>query len=282
LNIRNNLFKIILFIIIICWVIIQLYPVVIMYMNSFKTAPELVSNPWSFPRAFTFDNWRNVWSGGRLSADEMIIGRYFFNTIIVSFASITLISIIAIITSYILTFYKFAGKKIVFGFIVAAIAIPVQALLIPIFHTLGDLGLRNNYLGIIGVYTAFWLPFTILILNANLRSIPKEIIEASRIDGCSEFRMITSVIIPLAKGAIGSLAVVNLIGIWSELLYAFTLMNRPDTRTITVGIMALQGEYVVEWPQIYAGLSIASLPIILIFLFFQKQISKAMTLGAIK
>jgi N-acetylglucosamine transport system permease protein len=280
-NMKNNLLKIILFIFIIFWVIVQVYPVIIMYLNSFKDTGEFMTNPWGFPGTFRFENWSEVWSGGRVG-DSNSLGRYFLNTTLISFCSIAVISLLAVLSGYAFTFYKFPGKKIIFALIVGAIAIPVQSLLIPIFYTLGDLGLRNNYLGIIGVYIGFWLPFTILIIRANMQSIPKEIIEASRIDGCSEFRLIWTIIVPLSKGAIASLAIVNLIGIWSELLYAFVLMNKPDTRTLTVGIMALSGEYVTDWPQIFAGLSIATLPIVLLYLIFQRQISKAMTLGAIK
>lgn len=271
----------ILYLILIIWVIIQLYPVIIMFANGLKTDAQLAQNPWGFLNKFRFENWVETWNGSQIGT-EASLGGYFLNSSIISLSTITLISIIAVYSSFAFAFYKFPGKRFVYGIIIAALAVPVQSLLIPIYNMLGQVGLRNNYIGIIGVYTTFWLPFTVIILTANLKSIPIEIIEAARIDGCSEFRLIWRIIIPLAKGAIASLAIINIIGIWSELLYAFILMNQSGSRTLTVGILAFKGEFVVLWSHLFAGLSIASLPILVFYLVFQRQISKAMTLGAIK
>jgi len=279
--VRKRILYTILFIIIICWTLIQIYPILMMFVNSIKTESELAIEPWGLPKTFSFKNWIDVWTGRRTGSD-MALGKFFINSLIVSMGSILLILIVAVNAGYAFAFFKFKGKKISYSLQIAMIAVPTQALIIPIFHMMSVLDLTNNYIGLIGVYTAFMLPFTIIIMTANFREIPFELIEVARLDGCSEFRIIWTIIIPVAKGIILSLAILSLIGIWNELLYAFLLMNRYDTKTLTVGILSLKGQYVIKWTGLFAGLSISSLPIIILYIIFQKQISKSMTLGALK
>ena len=163
-----------------------------------------------------------------------------------------------------------------------ALAIPIHATLIPVFHFLGSLGLRNNYFGLICVYTAFWLPFTITIMVAYFESFPRELEEAGRIDGCTDLGAFWHIVLPVSRGALASIAIINVVGIWSELLFAYVLMNKPEVRTLPVGIVSFRGQYEVAWNMIFAGLAIASIPTLIFFLVFQRQITKGMTMGAIK
>src|SRR5207253_6672733 len=118
---------------------------------------------------------------------------------------------------------------------------------------MGQLGLRNNNWGLIALYTAFWLPFTILVMRSYFISFPRELEEAGLLDGCSELGVFLRIVMPISRGALASLSIVNVVGIWSELLFAFVIMNKPDTKTLSAGVMAFQGEYSVQWSTIFAG-----------------------------
>ncbi len=269
----------ILYFFIIIWTIIQLYPIIFMFINGIKTESQFVNNPWFVSFPVNLSKWVEVWKGGSIGVP---IGRYFVNSLIVSIGSIIAITLTGMHCGYSLSHFRFPGKRIIYGIFLGAMAIPTHALLIPIFIMMGNLGLRNTYIGLIGVYTAFWLPFTVIVMTANFKSVPKEIIESAYIDGCSEIRVLWSIVMPLSKGIISGMAIINFIGTWSELLYTYLLMNKPQTRTLTVGLMSFKGEHITEWTQIFAGLSMASLPVIIVFLIFHRNITKGMTLGAFR
>jgi ABC-type glycerol-3-phosphate transport system permease component len=119
-------------------------------------------------------------------------------------------------------------------------------------------------------------------MRAYFESFPRELEEAARIDGCTDFGAFWRVVLPVSRGALASISIINVVGIWSELLFAYVLMNKPDVRTLPVGILSFRGEYQVAWNLIFAGLSIATMPTLLFFLVFQRQITKGMTMGAIR
>jgi raffinose/stachyose/melibiose transport system permease protein len=278
-TIKHRVPMLLLQVMLIAWGFAQLYPVFYMFMNGLKTEAAFARSSFSIPFPPDFSQWIEVWSGGRYG---LPMARYFFNSVIVTAGGVALTSIVATMAAYSVAKHNYRGKRVVESFLLATLAIPVHATLIPVFVMLGQFGLRNSQIGLIAVYTAFWLPFTAIVMRATLGSFPDELIESARIDGAGELRILAQIVVPISRGALSSLAIVNAVGMWSELLYAFILMNRPETRTLTVGLLSFRGEYLVQWTQIFAGLSIASLPIIVLYIFFQKNITKGMTIGAIK
>ncbi|NPV53722.1 MAG: carbohydrate ABC transporter permease [Firmicutes bacterium] len=184
--------------------------------------------------------------------------------------------------SYGLVRYSFPGRSLLERLTIFALAIPIHATLIPVFNFLGDMHLRNNYLGLILVYTAFWLPFTVLLLYSYFVSFPRELEEAAKIDGLSDWGVFWKIVLPISKGALSSVSIVNFVGIWSELLFGFLIMNREQMKTITVGVLSFRGQYEVEWGIMFATMAIAVLPTLLFFIIFQKRITKGMLLGIYK
>ena len=215
-------------------------------------------------------------NSGSLNTEQMITGIAAVDGCDRSRCSSSHPSISGIITS------RMMASALASASLIWALAIPIHATLIPVFHFLGSLGLRNNYFGLICVYTAFWLPFTITIMVAYFESFPRELEEAGRIDGCTDLGAFWHIVLPVSRGALASIAIINVVGIWSELLFAYVLMNKPEVRTLPVGIVSFRGQYEVAWNMIFAGLSIATIPTLLFFLVFQRQITKGMTMGAIK
>lgn len=267
------------FALLILWAAIELFPILFMFMNSLKTNAEIMSGPVNLPTALHFDNYLKAWQGGNV---KVSLGRYFLNSVITTSGTLLLLMFTGSMAAYALARYKAPGMGFANKSLVWALAIPIHATLVPVFQFLGLLNLRNNYLGLIGVYTAFWLPFTIIVMRSYFQSFPRDLEEAARMDGCSDLGAFLRVVVPVSKGALASMSIMNVVGIWSELLFAYVLMNKPDFRTLPVGILGFRGQYMVEWALIFAGLSIATIPTLLFFLLFQRQITKGMTMGAIR
>jgi raffinose/stachyose/melibiose transport system permease protein len=263
----------------IAWAVVEIFPIVFMFLQSVKTDAEIMRDIWAFPANPSFDSFARAWSGGQA---EVPIGRYFFNSVIVTSGTLILLTITGALAGYALARFQFPGEGLLRRSLLWALAIPVHATLIPVFHMMGDLRLRNNYLGLILLYTAFWLPFTITVMRSYFISFPREIEEAALLDGCSKVGAFFRVVIPISRGALAGLSIVNVVGIWSELLFSFILMNRQEMRTLSAGILAFRGQYSVEWSTTFAAFTIATLPTLLFFLFFQRQITKGMTTGAVR
>ena len=263
----------------ILWAVVELFPILFMFTQSLKTDAEIMGNIWALPSIPQFGNFARVWTGGDLGIP---IGRYFVNSVVVTSGTLVLLTLTGSLAGYALARMKFPGAGFLQRSLIWALAVPVHATLIPVFQFMGQLGLRNNNLGLIALYTAFWLPFTILVMRSYFISFTRELEEAGLLDGCSELGVFFRIVIPISRGALASLSIVNVVGIWSELLFAFVLMNKPDTKTLTAGVMSFQGQYSVEWSTIFAGFALAAIPTLLFFLIFQRQITKGMTMGAIR
>jgi raffinose/stachyose/melibiose transport system permease protein len=261
------------------WAIVQLFPIVFMFVQSIKTDAEIMRDAWALPQSPSFDSFARAWSGG---SAEVPLGRYFLNSVIITSGTLALLTVTGALAGYALARFQFPGEGLLRRSLLWALAIPVHATLIPVFHMMGFMGLRNNYIGLILLYTAFWLPFTITVMRSYFISFPRELEEAALLDGCSKLGAFFRVVIPISRGALAGLSIVNIVGIWSELLFAFILMNRQDMRTLSAGILAFRGQYSVEWSTTFAAFTIATLPTLLFFFVFQRQITKGMTTGAVR
>jgi raffinose/stachyose/melibiose transport system permease protein len=263
----------------ILWAIAELFPIIFMFVQALKTDAEVMGNPWGLPGQLRLDNFVRAWQGGQT---KVPIGLYFGNSLAVTAGTLILLTLTGSLAGYALARFEFPGEGIARRALFFALAVPVHATLIPVFHFMGRLGLRNNVIGLILLYTAFWLPFMITVMRSYFISFPREIEEAALIDGCSKFGVFWRVVLPISRGAMASLSIVNVVGIWSELLFAFILMNKQNTRTLSAGMLAFRGQYSVEWSTTFAAFTIATVPTLLFFLFFQRQITKGMTMGAIR
>jgi raffinose/stachyose/melibiose transport system permease protein len=270
-------FLILLFLVL--WAVVELFPIVFLYMTAMKSDEEIMNSVLLPPRRPTLNNFVLAWRGGNLGVP---ISRYFLNSVIVTSGTLLFLTLLGAMAGYGLSRYFFPGKDFLQKFLIFALAVPVHATLIPVFHFLGRFGLRNNYLGLIFVYTAFWLPFTILMLYSYFAGFPKELEDAAKIDGLSDLGIFFRIVAPLSKGALSSVSIVNFVGIWSELLFAFLIMNRENMKTITVGVLSFRGQYEVQWGFMFATMAIAALPTIVFFLIFQRQITKGMLLGSFR
>lgn len=260
------------------WAFIQFFPLFWVFYSSFKNNNEIISSVFALPKKFHFENYVFAW-GNSIQAS---IGVFFKNSLIVTFISLIILTVVSLLASYAIAIYKFKFKNVILIVLIGFIGIPIYSYLIPVYYFIAKIGLLNNYLGLIFPYVAFNIPFSCLLLQSFFRTLPKELIEAARIDGSGELRIFFNIIIPISKGIISSVIIIDFIAIWNEFLFSMVIMKDDPMKTLPVGIFSLVGEHQVAWGQLFAGYIIALIPAIIIYLIFSRNIVEGLTLGSIK
>ena len=270
------------YIFLILWTILQLFPLIWMLYSSLKSNPDIFSNrfaPPFLPTQIHPENYIVAWTGG---FENVTTGLYLTNSIIVSSISIIFLVFISVLAGYSIARLKPKGSNFIFYFFLIMIAIPPAALLVPIYTEIRLFGLVNQYLGLILPYIGLSLPFSIVVARSFFMSFPREFEEAAKIDGCSEVATFRWIILPLSRGILAMLAIVNFPGIWNELLFALVIMQSNSMKTLGPGLMGFVGQYVTLYNYLFAGLDIAVIPLIIFYMIFQKQIVKGVLAGSIK
>ena len=270
---------------IICWIIafalaifyliISFLPFIFMVLNSFKEKFEMLTKGvFNLPDSLNFANYTEVLTGGFV--------RYFMNSVIVLAISLTLLLFIAACASYPLARFKFKLANPIYAAIVACMSIPVHITLIPVFKMSQATGLYDSIWALIGPYIAFAVPISVFILTSFMKEIPREIEESAEIDGCGKIKMFFSMIMPLAKPGLATLAIYNGVNMWNEFSFAYTLTQSSQNRTLPLAIWEFQGQYSMNTPMIMAVLTLTLLPMIVMYIIFQDKLVKGMTAGAVK
>ncbi|RYE10107.1 MAG: carbohydrate ABC transporter permease [Hyphomicrobiales bacterium] len=264
------------------WLVVQVYPIIFLFNTSLKSDPEILSAPFSFPFPPQFSNYVAVIDGGRTNQSILV---YLFNSVVVTVGTLALLLLVSSLAGYALARGKFPGSAAAQQFFLLALAVPVHVLLIPIYFFFGELGLRNNLLGLILLYATLGLPFTTILMRSYFLSFPRELEEAARIDGCSRFGTFWRVVLPVSRGALSSMAIINIGWVWSELFFGLVLLDKLGFRTLPLAIAAYKPSSMAQQTavgELFAIMSLTVLPMILFYFVFQKQIRKGMTAGAVK
>lgn len=263
------------FILAIFWLIISFLPFVFMVLNSFKEKFEMLTKGiFRLPAKLNWSNYTEVLSGG--------FGNYFKNSVIVLVISLILLLFISACASYPLARFKFKLAQPIYALIVACMSIPVHITLIPVFKMAKTTGLYDSIWALIGPYIAFAVPISVFILTSFMKEIPREIEESAEIDGCGKIQMFFSLILPLSKPGLATLAIYNGVNMWNEFSFAYTLTQSAQNRTLPLAIWEFQGQYSMNTPMIMAVLTLTLLPMIIMFIIFQDKLVKGMTAGAVK
>ncbi|WP_433676218.1 carbohydrate ABC transporter permease [Microbacterium gorillae] len=252
-----------------------IYPMLYALNISLKTRKDYVLDRLGFTQTFNIQNYIDAWT----NAD---MGRYFLNTIIVTVFSVALLLVLASMCGYALSHLTFRGSRLSFLVILAMMMIPFQVIMVPTIKVLSDMGLINTFPGLIAAYVAQFLPFTVFFMTSYYSGIPKELTEAARVDGNGLFGVWWRIMIPVGKPALISMGILNALFVWNDILIALLIMQSPQNRTVMVGVSALRGQYPDNVPTYIAGVLLAVLPIIVVYLVFQRQISAGVTAGATK
>ncbi len=235
-----------------------------------------------------FDHWREnyirAWTIARM-------GDYMVNSVLISVGSVGLIILLSAMATYALTKLEFPGRDGLLYLFVASLAIPAQLILVPLFLMMRNwhipalnFSFMDSRFGLIIIYAALSLPFTIFLLSGFFRSLPTELGEAAAIDGCGEFTTFSRIYFPLAAPGLTTAAIFNFIGIWNEYNFALVFITNPRLKTLPVGLYTLNvsQQYAANWPALFAGIVILWAPTFLIFLLLQRQIIAGLTLGSVK
>ncbi|MCZ4274148.1 carbohydrate ABC transporter permease [Maritalea porphyrae] len=255
--------------------LIMLYPIIMMALSSFKTNNEIFSAPFALPKSFNLDNFAVIWN-------ETDVPRYFLNSTIVTGISVFVLLVIGTMAAYAVSRYKFRGNIMVSLFFLSGLMLPLRLAIIPLFIQLKALGLVDNLIGLICIYTAMSLPATVFIMTGFLRSLPSELEDSARMDGASELRIMVQIMVPLITPAMVIAGIYNAVPIWNDFFFPLIFIQSPESRTIAQGLTSFFGEYSVNYGVLYAGLTMAALPIMVIFIIQSKRFIAGMTAGAIK
>jgi len=270
--------KPIFYTVLIAWSIVTIVVFGWLVLSSSKTNVEVFGSPWSFP-ADPLDsistNYDKAWSVSK-------IGTYFGNSVFVTTLSVLLVVAISAPASYALTRIRFPGNTFLSYYFVAGMGLPLQLILIPLFVLLADLDLANTRRGLILVYVAVSIPFTILLLTGFFRTLPSELEDAAAIDGCSEYGIFFRVMLPLASPGLLTAAILNFVIIWNEFLLALLIISKAALRTMPLGIYGLRYsmQYTADWSALFAGLVIITVPNFLFYILFSDRIASGLTLGS--
>ncbi len=252
------------------------FPLVWMFYNTFKTTPELTANVWALPYRLYLENYRRV-------ILESGIPQYYVNSIIVSVASVTGLTLFAAMAGYIFARVRFRGREAIFYFFLAGMMVPVHVTLIPVYTMLRSLKMLDTFWALIFPYIGFGLPVSIFILRGFFSEIPLEMEEAARIDGCSIAGIFWRIMLPLARPAITTVVIFNLVSTWNEFLFALTFLNSPDRRTLPLGVREFSDAMgSLNFSMVFTGLTLAALPILIVYFLAQRQIIKGLMAGALR
>lgn len=250
------------------WSLFVLLPVLWMAFASFKTRREIFTDPLGLPDTVGFDSYVRAWNVG--------LGAFIFNSAFVTAMSVALIVLVAGMAAYVLARSDNKWLQLIYLLIVAGFAVPTTAVLVPLFQMVSAAGFLNNHLAIVLPYAAYGIPFTTILFYAFFLDFPRELEEAARLDGCSQLQIFFRVIMPLSGPAVASAAIFQSVFIWNEFLLALLMLTSPQLKTLPVGILQLQGEFTSDWPAVMAGLAIATLPILLLFIVLQKYFVRSL------
>lgn len=252
------------------------YPLFIMVAISFKTNEQFVHNPWFFDPVWEWqwDNWVGAWA---------VVRPYLANSIYTAITSTILGMVMVILTSYVIARYRFPGRNLIFYSIMATMFLPsTTAALITLFHILQELRLMNSLWAIILVTAVGGQMSAIFILRQFIEDIPQDLFDSAQIDGAGHFQQIRHILLPMSGSILGVLTILQFIHVWNELMLTLVVLRDQSSYTIPVGLMQMDGEYVKQWGQLMAGYTIASLPLVVLFLFTMRFFVRGLTAGAIK
>ncbi len=259
------------------YTVIALFPIFLVVMNSFKSKRGIFRDPLAFPDAKTFD----------LIGFEKVISRssfdvYFTNSISVTVLSLVFVLLLGAMAAWALAEYDFPGSDFMALYLAIGIMIPIRLGTVSLLKMIVALGLVNTLTALVLVYTAQGLPLAIFILREFMAQIPNDLKEAARCDGVSEYRIFWSIILPLIRPALATVAVFTMIPIWNDLWFPLILAPGEDTATVTLGIQQFIGQYVTDWNAVLASLTLAIVPILILYVIFSRQLIRGLTSGAVK
>jgi raffinose/stachyose/melibiose transport system permease protein len=261
----------------ITWTVIALFPVFVIVINSLKSRKAIFSDPLALPLPGTFDliGYQTVMKQG-----DFIL--YFQNSLIVTVASLFFVILFGAMAAFALSEYRFRGNTLMGLYLALGIMIPIRLGTVAILEIMVASGLVNTLTALILVYTAQGLPLAVFILSEFMKSVSDDLKNAGRIDGLSEYRIFFSLVLPLVRPAMATVAVFTMIPIWNDLWFPLILAPSEEVKTVTLGAQVFIGQFVTNWNAVLAALTLAIVPVLILYLIFSRQLIRGITAGAVK
>ena len=259
------------------WAVIVIFPMIWMIYSSFKTDQELFFSPWAAPEELQWDNFARAWTKAH-------VGDYLLNTLIVVVPALLLTLIISAMAAYVLARFEFVGRRFLFYMFLSGMLFPVFLALVPLFNLVNQLKMLNTFHGLIIVYIAYSLPFTIFFLTGFFKTLPTEIEESAIMDGANPYQVFFKVMLPMASPGLISMGIFNFLGMWNQYVLPLVLISDESKYMLSQGLafMLFKQFYENDWSALFAALTIIMVPTLIVYITFQKQIQDGITTGALK
>ena len=259
------------------WSIIVIVPFLWVVLSSFKTTKEILASPFSLPAHWRFDNYAHAWT-------DAGIRQFFLNTVIVVSVALVIVMSLGAMCAYVLARFKFPGARFIYYLMLAGLTFPIFLAIVPLFFVLKNIGLINTLPGLIMVYVAFALPFTVFFLYAFFRTLPDDVYEAALIDGAGEWRTFFRIMLPMARPGMAAVAIFNFLGLWNQFLLPVALNTDPSRYVLTQGManFASQAGYAVDFGALFAAVVITVVPVLIVYVIFQRRLEGSVSRGTFR
>ncbi|NHA67885.1 carbohydrate ABC transporter permease [Phycicoccus flavus] len=259
------------------WSVLVIAPLLWTLMSSFKTTQQIFASPFSLPTSLQWENYVNAWT---LAG----IGTYFVNSVVVVAAALFLTMLLGAMSAYVLARFDFPGREVVRTLIVSGLTFPIFLAVVPLFFILQQAGLLNTLPGLVAAYTAYAYPFTVFFLVSFFEELPREVAEAAAIDGASEWRTFFQIMLPMARPGMASVVILNFVGLWNQFLLPVVLNTDQENYVLTQGMasFASQAGYSVDFGALFAGAVTTIVPVLVVYLVFQRRLQGSVVQGSVK
>jgi multiple sugar transport system permease protein len=267
----NQVFR---FVVLTAITLIWLLPIIAALVTAFRTMDDISTNGfWSIPTVFSIENFSKAWTTARVNS-------YLLNSFIITIPSLLGMLFLSSLSAYALARFKFRGNLFIYFMYVAGTLLPFQILLLPVFRLTNIIGLYDTHGALILIHVTFQLGFCTFVLRNFMRTVPGDILDAARVDGCNEFRIYWQVMLPLSLPSLAALATLEFTWVFNDFLWALILVSSDAVKPVTAGLATLQGQWNTDWPLITAGALLSTLPTVLVFIFLQRYFIQGLTLGS--
>ncbi len=273
-EVQHPVVKPLLFILMLSFVIVWLLPVFGGILTSIRSMDDLTRNGfWAIPESFSLEYFKQAWTIGML-------GRYLYNSFVITIPALIGTLFLSSLAAFALAGYRFKGNFIIYVTFVGGMLLPFQLLMLPIFQLSNFLKVYDTYWGLILIHTAFQLGFCTFFLRNFMLTVPSQLAEAARIDGCSELGIYAKIYLPLSLPAIAAVGTLEFTWIFNDYLWALVLLKDNNLKPVTTGLSTLQGQYISSWNVLVAGSLLATIPTVVVFIFLQRYFIEGLTMGS--
>jgi len=259
------------------WSVIVVVPFCWVVLSSFKTTKEILHSPFSLPARWRFENYAHAWT-------DAGIGRFFLNTVLVVGSALVIVMLLGAMCAYVLARFEFPGRRLIYVLMLGGLTFPIFLVIVPLFFVLKDIGLLNTLPGLSLTYVAYALPFTVFFLYAFFKTLPDDVYEAAMIDGAGEWRTFFQIMLPMAGPGMAGVAIFNFLGLWNQFLLPVALNTNPDHYVLTqqMASFASQAGYAVDFGALFAAVVMTVVPVLIVYLIFQRRLAGSVATGTFR